>query len=237
MSVIVTPRSTRLLEDVPSRRSQLRQHVVIQTKPGAERYCFEFLTGGKLNDLSGGPVEVYYPQVLHEIRHAGRKSLQARPFLSRLMFVAADTIPSMSFLRNAPGVSSLLPGADGMPAVATQDVLDAIRAREEAVVIGGKQFRYIRLEADLQPRRFRENTPVVVHTESGDMDALFRHYQGEYRAVVFVQLMNRQMRASVRVSQLEAISPFDLKRKQETSKLRPGQRGPTRAVMRSTSSQ
>jgi len=173
---------------------------VLQTRPQAESYAYAFLTGSDRHRY-GVPVTAYYPRVMSEVRHAGRVQRIPRPFLSRLLFVLVSSAPSVAFLRCAPGVSRLLPGTsntdDPEPAVVRQGVIDAIRVRENP-------DGFIEVADPRRPLRYRPGQQLRLAAESGPFDVLFGHYRGEHRAVVFIGLLGRQVRAECPVATLVA---------------------------------
>lgn len=166
---------------------------VLQTRPGAEAYASDFLSG---RHRYGPPLQVYYPRVLTTVRHAGSVRHVPRPFLARLLFVAASSVPSIAFLRDAPGVSRFLPGDGGAPAIVRQRVIDDIRERE-----GPDGF--VILAAAQRPARYRRGQLLRLAIDYEDLDVVFQCYRGEHRAQVFINWLGRQVRTECSVASLK----------------------------------
>lgn len=166
---------------------------VVYTKHNSERYASKFLAGDAFR------FTVYCPHVKVRRVHAGRIDHVARPLLLRYLFVL-DQGQGAAPIRNAPGVASLVRSGD-VPILVRQDVINAIRGREDA-------DGFVRLD-DVVPYRPRFHQDERVRIRDGHLlsgfNALFQYELGDNRAVVFARMLGKLNRVVVDLDVLEKV--------------------------------
>lgn len=181
----------------------LEPWLVINTKPNAERSAVAALSA------SFRGFEVYYPQVIRRISHAGTVRDVERPFLSRMLFVRNDGSQARA-INSCPGVSSIMKFGTTL-AVLGDWVLDAIRGRETQAPRPDKPGEigsYVDLETRYVPdlaHRFELDEEVrVTGGPFRDFNAIFEA-QDRDRAQVAVMIFGRATRAYINLDQLEKL--------------------------------
>lgn len=177
--------------------------LVINTKPNSEKTAQAALSASYRN------FDVYYPQMLRRISHAGRVRDVERPFLPRMLFVRDDG-SQIRAICSAPGVSSVIRfGSE--PAVLGDWVLDEIRRRETQAPKPDKPNElgyYVDLEARYIPdaaHRFEIGEEVrVVDGPFQDFNAIFEA-QDRDRAHVAIEIFGRANRVCLGLNKLEKL--------------------------------
>jgi transcriptional antiterminator RfaH len=142
--------------------------------------------------------EVYLPLVLQRICHARRVDWQPRSFLPGYLFVhlAADERRWTS-IRSTRGVIGPVRFGARVPVI-DRAVIEALKAREDA-------DGFIALTAGGPEAPFRAGQQVrVLDGAMADLEGVFACMRGEDRALVFMQLLQRQVQVSVDAAQLVA---------------------------------
>lgn len=178
--------------------------LVINTKPNSEKTAQAALSASYRN------FDVYYPQMLRRISHAGRIRDVERPFLPRMIFVRDDG-SQIRAICSAPGVSSVMRfGSE--PAVLGDWVLDEIRKRETKALRPEKPSEfgvYVDLEIRFQPelaRRFEIGEEVrVADGPFRGFNAIFEAQDDQRRAHVAIEIFGRANRVRLDLDQLEKL--------------------------------
>lgn len=179
--------------------------LVINTKPNSEKTATAALSASYRN------FDVYYPQMLRRISHAGRVRDVERPFLPRMIFVRDDG-SQIRAICSAPGVSSVMRfGSE--PAVLKCWVLDEIRKRETCAPRPDKpreSGRYVDLETRFQPemaRRFMVGEEIrIADGPFYGFNAIFEAaIDDQRRARVAIQIFGQVSRCSMDFNQLEKL--------------------------------
>lgn len=181
----------------------LSSWLVINTKPNAERSAVAALSA------SYRGFEVYYPQVIRRISHAGSVRDVERPFLPRMLFVNDDGSRART-IGSCPGVSSIIKFGTTL-ALLGDWVLDAIRNRETKAPRPNRPEEtgeYVDLETRFQPelaRRFVAGEEVrVAGGPFYGFNAIFEA-QDRDRAQVAVTIFGRATQMSMKLEQLEKL--------------------------------
>lgn len=180
------------------------QWLVAFTQNNAERLACAALTAPYRG------FEVYNPQIIKRVAHAGRVRDVVRSFLPRMIFVKDDG-SRVRAIKSAPGVSSVM-SVGSVPAVLGRWVLDAIRGRETQAPHPDKPSE-LAFFVDLDPKY----NPVLQHVfEPGEtlrvidgpfrsFDAVFEEYDDRKRAQVAVMIFGRSTPVLLEPRQLEKI--------------------------------
>lgn len=178
--------------------------LVINTKPNSEKTATAALSASHRN------FDVYYPQMLRRISHAGRVRDVERPFLPRMIFVRDDG-SQIRAICSAPGVSSVMKFGQE-PALLGDWVLNEIRKRETDAPRPDKPNEtgsYVDLETRFQPelaRRFE--TGEEVRVSSGPFSgftAIFEKQSDQQRAKVAILIFSALSFCSMELNQLEKL--------------------------------
>lgn len=177
--------------------------LVVNTKPNAESAAAAALSAPHRG------FEVYYPQVIRRVSHAGRIRDVERPFLSRMLFVNDDGSQARS-IGSCPGVSSIMRFGETL-ALLGDWALDLIRAREVLAPRPDKP-KEIRGYIDLDTRYMPElahkfETGEEVRVAGGPFygfNAIFEA-QDRCRAEIAIEIFGRVNRVSIDLEQLEKL--------------------------------
>lgn len=143
-----------------------------------------------LAHLQNQGIYCFFPKVNVERIRAGKRSLKLEPLFPGYLFVHLETTdPMWSKLRSTRGVLRVV-GFRNKPAALGQEVLDQIRrSLDEVEKQGGiKRGQAVRLS----------DGPF------DGVDAIFHSYDGEERAIVLINFMQKQQSLSVAVSALKS---------------------------------
>ena len=137
----------------------------------------------------------YLPRYLKQRRHARRVEVVARPLFPRYLFVAIDTqIQRWHAIRSTIGISRLVGTGDG-PAPVPQDIIDALKRRENAdgfVVLA-------------PPPRFAPGDKVrVVEGVFSDSLGLYQGMTGKERVAILLDLLGRKVRVALDPANIDA---------------------------------
>lgn len=169
---------------------QARSWFAIQTRVGRE---FEARV-----QLQNQSFTVYLPTVLQRIRHARRISWQPRAFLPGYLFLhLSPEERRWTAIRSTRGVIAPVCFGAHTPAVDAA-VIAAMKAREN-------DDGHIVLAAGGTEAPFRQGQKVrVLDGAMADIEGVFACMRGEERALVFMQLLQRQVQVTVETAQLIA---------------------------------
>lgn len=173
-----------------------RSYFVAQTKPNCEEYATRFLRADKFN--------VYFPRVLQRRVHAGKVQFVPRPFFARYIFIENNDRGGPFYFRSAPGMSSIVRrGGDAV--TVHQDVIDEIQGRENAQGFIDEDEFLPASDTDYS----NGDRVRVKRGKFAMMDGVFSQRRaqtkGEDRAEVFIQLLGRVTKTTVRWSDLERV--------------------------------
>ena len=169
---------------------QPRAWFAIHTRAGREQEAMAHLQEQGL--------EVYLPSVLQRICHARQVSWQPRAFLPGYLFLhLAPDERRWTSIRSTRGVIGPVHFGARYPAI-DEAVIAAFRARENAE-------GHIELRTGNPRVPFHEGQRVcVLDGAMADLDGVFACMRGEERALVFMQLLHRQVQVTVDTAQLIA---------------------------------
>lgn len=176
--------------------------LVINTKPNAERSAVAALSA------SYRGFEVYYPQVIRRISHAGSVRDVERPFLPRMLFVNDDGRRARA-IGSCPGVSSIMKFGTTLATLGDW-VLDLIRARETKAPRPNSDEvgSYVDLETRYVPdlaHRFKLGEEVrVANGPFRGFNAIFEA-QDRDRAQVAIAIFGTATRMLMKLDQLEKL--------------------------------
>lgn len=177
--------------------------LVINTKPNAERGAVVALSAPYRG------FEVYYPQIIRRISHAGSVRDVERPFLPRMLFVRDDGSRARA-INSCPGVSSIMKFGTTL-ALLGDWVLNAIRGRETQAPRpdkSGEIGNYVDLETRYVPtmaHKFELDEEVrITGGPFRDFNAIFEA-QDRDRVQVAVMIFGRATRAYINLDQLEKL--------------------------------
>ena len=133
-------------------------------------------------------LEVYLPRYRKRRRHARRVDVVSMPLFPRYLFVRADLkFTGRRIIHSTPGAVGLVTFGD-IPAAVSDDVIGAIRSREDA-------DGFVRL-AD--PCGLKRGERVnLVDGPLSDFDALFNGETKQGRVIVLLSLLGRDVQAEV----------------------------------------
>ncbi len=132
--------------------------------------------------------EVYLPQYRRQRRHARKTDWVSAPLFPRYLFVAADPdAPGRRSINSAPGVVNLVSFGD-RPATMDNDVIAAIRARED-------EAGHVHL---VDPNSLTPGDKVRLHSGAmADHEGLFECRGDAERVVILLNLLGREVRVKV----------------------------------------
>jgi transcriptional antiterminator RfaH len=157
---------------------------VIMTKPQKESYAVKKLTEQGFT--------VYCPLRPHEklVRH--KRAVKHLPLFPRYLFIQQDEqfLQQQHVLRSTPGVSQLI--KQGEKAISVKDeVIDSIRSLEQS-------FR------DTTESYFTQHEPVKIRDGVYQhLEAIYLQDDGEQRALLLIQLLQKDTILSVEKSSLQ----------------------------------
>jgi transcriptional antiterminator RfaH len=142
--------------------------------------------------------EAYLPTVLQRIAHARRVDWQPRAFLPGYLFLhLAPGEQRWTSIRSTRGVVGPVRFGAQYPTI-DEAVIAAFRVRENAA-------GHIELATGNPRAPFREGQRVrVLDGAMADLEGVFACMRGEERALVFMQLLQRQVKVEVDTTQLIA---------------------------------
>lgn len=169
---------------------------MISTGCSAAAYsrAYNYLTCKKTRGFS-----VYFPIEQVIIVHAGRKQLEARPFIPGYAFVEKDKRdPAM--IRNCPGVNSIVYGQSSWRQSLHVDwIVDRLREREKQGFIGGA-VDLIRAQSYAPGETVR-----VIDGPFASFNGIFQCETGKQRADVLVSIFGRDSKVELGLNQLESV--------------------------------
>lgn len=153
---------------------------VVQSQPNSEQKA--------LAHLNRQGFATYMPRYLKRRRHARRIDAVAAPLFPRYLFVTIDmTAQRWRSIFSTIGVSQLVCNA-GMPAAISDQVIDALRAREDASGL---------IHLDNRPN-FRVGDEIrVVEGAFSDCLGLYEGMKDNERVAILLDLLGRKVRVTV----------------------------------------
>ncbi|WP_203300249.1 transcription/translation regulatory transformer protein RfaH [Marinobacter sediminum] len=143
-----------------------------------------------LSHLQNQDVACFYPKVSVEHIRAGKRTVKLEPLFPGYLFVHLEpTDPMWSKLRSTRGVLRVV-GFRNKPAALSDEVVEQIKQSLNAVEEQG----------GIKPGQ-------VVRLSEGafdGVDAIFQAYDGEERAIVLINFMQKQQSVNVAVSALKS---------------------------------
>jgi len=141
-----------------------------------------------LQHLQNQDITCFYPKITVEIIKAGKRNKKLEPLFPGYLFVNLEqTDPMWAKLRSTRGVLRIV-GFANKPAAISDDVIQHIKESLDSVAeLGG-----------IKPGQ-------AVQLNEGPFDginAIFQAYDGEARAIVLINFMQKQQRVKVPVSAL-----------------------------------
>jgi transcriptional antiterminator RfaH len=139
-----------------------------------------------LNHLQNQDIACFYPKITVEKIRAGKRTKKLEPLFPGYLFVNLErTDPMWAKLRSTRGVLRIV-GFANKPAPISDDVIQHIKASLECVAEQG----------GIKPGQ-------AVQLNEGPFEginAIFQAYDGEARAIVLINFMQKQQRVKVPVS-------------------------------------
>lgn len=153
---------------------------VIQHKPGQGDRAIQ--------NLLNQHVDCFYPRILVEKVRSGKRTQRLEPLFPGYMFInLSEGEQNWNKLRSTRGVLRIV-GFGNSPATIDQTVIDQINARLESVTTHGGLKPGQTVELDDGPFK--------------GLDAIFHCYDGDERAVVMINFMQKHQRLKVPVASL-----------------------------------
>ena len=136
-----------------------------------------------LANLENQGIECFFPEIDVETIRAGKRHIKREPLFRGYLFINLElTDPIWHKLRSTRGVTKVV-SFGNRPAPIDDAVIDAIReGQEKAAEMGGIRPGD---PLDIQEGPFR------------GLNAVFQHYDGETRAMVLIDFMQKQHRVSM----------------------------------------
>lgn len=139
-----------------------------------------------LNHLQNQDIACFYPKITVEKIRAGKRTKKLEPLFPGYLFVNLEqTDPMWAKLRSTRGVLRIV-GFANKPAPISDDVIQHVKASLESVAEQG----------GIKPGQ-------AVQLNEGPFEginAIFQAYDGEARAIVLINFMQKQQRVKVPVS-------------------------------------
>lgn len=159
--------------------------LVVHTRPSLESHAVFFL-----ERLSN----VYFPKIRRQLRRNRRRFEVTRPLFPRYLMVENNEQPALiNQVRHCPGVSDLVWVGDRV-AQLPDTVVTELRRRE----VDG----YIPLD-DAAPVGFHTDARIrVVCGPMQGLNGVFRHAVDDERALVFLRILGRLARTTIRLDEL-----------------------------------
>lgn len=143
-----------------------------------------------LSHLQNQDVACFYPKVSVERIRAGKRTVKLEPLFPGYLFVHLEpTDPMWSKLRSTRGVLRVV-GFRNKPAALSDDVVEQIK----------QSLNTVEEQGGIKPGQ-------VVRLSEGafdGVDAIFQAYDGEERAIVLINFMQKQQSVNVAVSALKS---------------------------------
>jgi transcriptional antiterminator RfaH len=154
---------------------------VLQCKPGQGDRA--------LMHLQNQDIPCFYPKVMVEKLHSGKRSCKLEALFSGYIFINLSQLnPVWSKLRSTRGVIRVV-GFGGKPLPVEDEVVGHLRASLDRVAsVGG-----IKSGDDVD----------VAEGPFAGMGAIFQCYDGDERAIVLIEFMQKSQRISVPISSLK----------------------------------
>jgi len=132
--------------------------------------------------------EVYLPQYRRQRRHARKTDWVSAPLFPRYLFVSADPEnPGQRSINSAPGVINLVSFGE-RPATISDQIIQAIRAREDAA-------GHVKL---VETNTLKPGDQVRLHSGAmADHVGLFERRGDADRVVILLSLLGREVRVKV----------------------------------------
>ncbi len=138
-------------------------------------------------------VECYYPQVTVEKIRRGKRSSELEPLFPNYIFASFDPEKiSFTTVRSTRGVMDFV-RQGGKPSIAPTDLIINLMAHED------NDFQRAALSDVLVPGDVVE----VVHGQFEGTEAIYKEPDGEKRAILLINLINRQVEVSTDYSALK----------------------------------
>lgn len=154
---------------------------VVQTQPHAEARAQEHLRRQGFT--------TYLPKLIKSRRHARKTENVSRPLFPRYMFVLIDhTHQGWHAIRSTFGVSNLVGGENG-PVALRDDVIEALRQRED-------DDGHVRLDA---PKFLRGAAVRVLDGVFASCLGMFESMNDKDRVTVLLDLLGRRVRVGLEV--------------------------------------
>jgi transcriptional antiterminator RfaH len=138
--------------------------------------------------LQNQDIPCFYPKVMVEKLRSGKRSRKLEPLFSGYIFVSLSQLnPVWSKLRSTRGVIRVV-GFGGKPLPVEEEVIDHLRASLDKVASAGG----INSGDDVD----------LAEGPFAGMRAIFQCYDGDERAIVLIEFMQKNQRISVPISSL-----------------------------------
>ena len=156
---------------------------VIQHKPGQGDRAVQ--------NLRNQNFDCFYPKILVEKVRSGKRTRRLEPLFSGYLFINLhNEDQDLSIMRSTRGVLRLV-GFGNSPATVDQAVIDDINVRLEHVTTQGGLKSGQAVELDDGPFK--------------GLNAIFQCYDGDERAVVLINFMQKHQRLKVPVASLTSV--------------------------------